>query len=130
MKNEFNREKFLKDGCMCGCGRRELLLDKIEAFKETDPEVSQFLTYYRDNMVAADAKIMAYHKLRMELGDKEIEGKAVEALRAMADKLEECGAHFIIYCNLPALPIFSGKDMAESYHSHIEVSMVAAPLGG
>lgn len=69
-------------------------------------------------------------KEQHDLGDKEFNKKAVAALRAMADKLEQHGPHFIVDAQLPKLPIFAGDDDGEKYISHIEVTLVAGPLGG
>ena len=126
----FDKEKFL-NACPCGCSKsRQAILDGIEKYKDTDPEMVKYLGWHRDHLWATQVKEEEYRRLRRELGDDELNKKTAECLRAYADKLEEPGHHFMIFCDLPPMPIFSGKDYVEKYHSHIEVHMVAAPLGG
>lgn len=126
----FDKEKFL-NSCPCGCTKsRQVLLDRIESLKDSDPELVKYLQWYRDDLWARQVKEDEYRRLRIELGDDKLNEQTVATLRAYADKLEQEGMHFMIYCDLPPMPIFSGKDYVEKYHSHIEVHMVAAPLGG
>ena len=126
----FDKEKFLND-CMCGCTkRRQILLDKIEQYRETEPEMVQYLEWYRDQIWNDLVDSEEYHQMRIKRGDDQLNKDTATALRAVADKLEENGQHFMIRCVLPKLPIFSGDDHIERYGCRIEVSMVAGPLGG
>lgn len=126
----FDKEKFLMS-CPCGCTKsRQVILDKIEAARETEPELVKYLEWYRDRLWEDQVKDMKYREEERELGTEEYEKKVVASLRAMADKIEQKGMHFIIGAELPKLPIFAGDDHVERYHSHISVSIVAGPLGG
>lgn len=109
--------------------------DKIDAkmawAKEIgDEDLYNMLKYYRLERERNQKPRNEYHHMRSRLGDREVDRRAAEALRAMADKIEQNGPHFIIGADLPQLPIFSGKDRVEQYVSHIEVTIVAGPLGG
>lgn len=109
----------------------EKLIAKIAWAKEIgDKDLEDMLTYYKLTRDRKDTEDREYRRLSSRLGDKELTRQACEALRAMADYLEKSGPHFMIHCQLPNMPIFSGKDHVERYHSHIEISMVACPLGG
>lgn len=132
MKEEFNKEEFMAACCLCGCDRpgREAILEGIESFKDSNPVLSKQLTYYRDDLFKKDKKDRAYRKHLAEVGSKELNRLAAEALRAMADKLEEPGMHFMIHCTLPNMPIFSGKNFYEEYGSAIDITIVRGPLGG
>jgi len=129
---EFDAEKFINSGCPCGCARagRKAIVEGIEAFKETNKSLSDQLRYYRDHLVRKDEEEMEYRNLRQELGDDSLNKRTAEALRAIADKLEEPGPHFMIHCTLPNMPLFTGKDDVEAYYSSIKVTMVRCPLGG
>lgn len=109
--------------------------DKIEAkmawAKEIgDEDLHNMLKYYKLERERNQKPRNEYHSMRCRLGDREVNRRTAEALRAMADKIEQPGMHFIIGADLPRLPIFSGKDHVERYVSHIEVTIVAGPLGG
>lgn len=134
MEKEFDKEEFMRNVCACGCNKRgrEIILEKIEKYKDSEPEFAKQLIYYRDRLVKDDDKHRDYQKLKEQFNWSEAEQnkKVAETLRAYADKLEERGHHFMIYCKLPNLPIFSGKDEVEAYYSDIEISMVKTPLGG
>lgn len=129
---EFNAEEFINGGCPCGCAKagRKAILDGIEAFKESNQALSDQLRYYRDHLVRKDEDEIEYRRLRCELGDLELNMRAAASLRAIANKLEEQGMHFMIHCKLPNMPLFTGKDDVEAYGSSIEVAMVRGPLGG
>ena len=119
------------NSCSCGCTKSyQVLFDKIEQYRESEPEMVKYLEWYLDRLWSDYVKNEEYRKMRVERGDDQVAKDAATALRAMADKLEQNGPHFMISCALPELPIFSGKDSIERYFSHIEVSMVAGPLGG
>lgn len=122
----FDKEKFLAGCCSCGCDRsgREAILAGIEYLKDSNPELSQQLIYYRDHLFDADLRRDKFYALRKDMGEKELNHFAAKTLRAMADKLEENGSHFMIDCQLPKLPIF------DEYSSSIEVHLVRGPLGG
>jgi hypothetical protein len=109
--------------------------DKIDAkmawAKEIeDEDLYNMLKYYKLEQERNQNPRNEYHRMRSRLGDREVDRRTVEALRAMADYIEKKGPHFIIGADLPNLPIFSGKDHVERYVSHIEVTLVAGPLGG
>lgn len=109
--------------------------DKIDAkmawAKEIgDEDLYNMLKYYKAERERNQKPRNEYHQMRCRLGDREVDRRTAEALRAMADYIEKKGPHFIIGADLPNLPIFSGKDHVERYVSHIEVTMVAGPLGG
>jgi hypothetical protein len=126
----FDEEKFCNHCCpSCNKGRR-LFLDKIKQYKESEPEMVQWLEWHRDRLWRDQIKADKFRSMRREKSDEQINKEAAAALRAMADKLEENGPHFMIHCELPPMPIFSGSDSVERYFSHIEISMVAGPLGG
>jgi len=129
-KVPFDKEKFL-NACSCGCTKsRQVILDGIEKYKDSDPELVKYLGWYRDSLWAIQCEEEEYYKMRRELGDEKLTKRTAEVLRAYADKLEEPGMHFMIHCKLPPMPLFTGKDDIEAYGSHIEVSMVRGPLGG
>lgn len=129
MNSDFSKEEFLNNCCLCGCDKksRETLLMKIEEFKNSDPDTAKFLIRHRDELVRNDKKQLDYRKLRIDLGDKEVEKRTVIALRALADKVEYLGPGLILYCELPEVPIFSGKD---DYFTGIDLSVAKCPLGG
>jgi hypothetical protein len=109
--------------------------DKIDAkmawAKEIgDEDLYNMLKYYKSERDRNQKPHNEFHRMRARLGDREVDRLTVESLRAMADYIEKKGPHFIIGCDLPPLPIFSGKDHVERYVSHIEVTLVAGPLGG
>lgn len=129
-KVPFDKEKFLND-CMCGCTKaRQVLLDKIEQYKDTEPEMVRYLEWYKERAWDDYVRGETYRLMRVERGDEQLAKDTATALRAMADKLESEGSHFMIGCSLPTLPIFSDEDRVESYSAHISVTMVAGPLGG
>ena len=124
---DFDKERFCKNCCdQCNKGR-ERFLAKIEEYRDKEPEMVQWMEWYRDRLWADQVKSDKYRQESHKLGDKEYNKKVAEALRAMADKLEKRGPHFIVNCELPELPIFSGED---TYCSRIDVTIVAGPLGG
>lgn len=109
--------------------------DKIDAkmawAKEIgDEDLHNMLKYYKLERERNQKPQNEFHRMRSRLGDREVDRRTAEALRAMADYIEKRGPHFIIGCDLPNVPIFSGKDHVERYVSHIEVTIVAGPLGG
>lgn len=128
----FDAEKFINDGCPCGCGRegRKAILEGIESLKDSNPVLSKQLSYYLNVLMKKDKEQNTYHQLCVSLGNDVVDKKAAEALRAMADKIEAQGMHFMIYCKLPELPIFSGENDVKAYSSSITVTMVRGPLGG
>lgn len=126
----FDKEKFL-NSCPCGCSKsRQAILDGIEKYRESDPQMVQYLEWYRDSLWRDQVKADKFRALTVERGNDQLEKDAVIALRAMADKIEEKGMHFMLGCDLPRLPIFSGDDPIESYSASISVSLVKGPLGG
>lgn len=127
---KFDKEKFLNYCCGACRKSRQILIDKIEQYKSSEPEMVQYLEWYRARAWQSQVKSENFHKMLNERGEKQLNKDAAEALRAVANKLEESGMHFMIDCELPLMPIFSGKDHVEKYHSHIEVSLVSGPLGG
>jgi len=129
-KVPFDKEKFL-NSCPCGCTRsRQAILDGIEKYRESEPKMVQYLEWYRDHLWDVQVRDEIYRQEERELGDEEYAKKVATALRAMADKIEQPGMHFIVKSELPKLPIFSGDDRFERYAAHISVSIVAGPLGG
>lgn len=126
----FDRDRFIKHCCNpCNKGR-EVLLEKIEQYKTSDPEVSQWLQWHVDHLWREQVAKDEYHQMSIDRGNEQFEKDAAAALRAVADKLDEKGMHFMIHCELPPLPVFSGKDRVEQYSCDITVSLVAGPLGG
>jgi hypothetical protein len=125
MSAEFDREQFLSSGCVCGCEARELLLQKIEQFQDTEPDVARWLSYVRDDKIERDKDARDYHQMVVELGKEGVRKLTAQALRAMADKVEQNGSHFIMHSRLPKLPIFSDDD----YYAEISLTMVGHPLG-
>lgn len=127
----FDKEKFL-GACQCGCSKgRQVILDKIEQAKDSEPELVKYLEWYRDDLWNKQMKDEAYRKLRYDIGDDQLNKNTIIALRAMADKLEEPGYHFMIHCELPKLPIFAAKiDEPDGYAANISVTLVRCPLGG
>lgn len=129
-KVPFDRQRFVTHCCgPCNKGR-EQFLEKIEFYREHDPDIVKWLEWYRDRLWDDQVRGDQFHKARHELGDPEYNKKVAAALRAMADKVEQSGMHFIVGAELPKLPIFSGDDDIERYAAHIEVTVVAGPLGG
>lgn len=109
--------------------------EKIEAkitwaLRIGDKDLADMLKYYKLERARNQKPQNEYHKIRARIGEREFVRRTAEALRAMADKIEQPGMHFIVGADLPELPIFSGKDHVERYASHIEVTIVAGPLGG
>ena len=114
-----------------GCTKqRQVLLDKIEQYKDSEPEMVKYLQWYVERTWDDQVRDDTYRQDLRDLGDEEYEKRTVAALRAMADKIEQKGMHFIIGAELPKLPIFSGDDHIERYMAHIKVTIVAGPLGG
>lgn len=110
---------------------QEKLNNKIVWAQEIgDEELKNMLSLYQNRLIRDNEKRENYNNINMRYGEKELNKKVAEALRAMANKLEEPGMHFMVHCSLPNLPIFSGKDYVEKYSSSIEVALVAGPLGG
>lgn len=129
-KTPFDKEKFV-NSCPCGCSKsRQSILDGIEKYKESDPQMVQYLEWYRDELWEKQLADEAFRAQCHDLGAGEQVKRTVEALRAFADRLEQPGMHFIIHCELPPMPIFSGEDFVEKHHSRIMVHMVKGPLGG
>lgn len=129
-KIPFDKELFLNE-CMCGCTKsRQILLDKIEQYKDTEPEMVQYLKWHRDRIWNDLIDSEEYRKMRVERGDDQLTKDTAAALRTVADKLEQSGDHFMVHCVLPKLPVFSGDDPVERYGCRITVTMVAGPLGG
>jgi len=129
-KVPFDKERFVNHCCPpCNKGREEFL-EKIEFYRDKDPVIVKWLEWHRESLWEDQTKGDTHRKESHELGEKEYEKKVVESLRAMADKIEQRGMHFIIGAELPKLPIFSGDDHVEQYVSHIGVTIVAGPLGG
>lgn len=129
-KVPFDKEKFL-NACVCGCTKdRQVILDGIEKYSVSDPKLAQYLEFYRDSLWDDYVKERTYRQMKSDLGEEQLEKDTVIALRAMADKIEQKGMHFMIACELPKLPIFTGDDFVERFESHISVTIVAGPLGG
>lgn len=129
-KVPFDRNKFVNHCCgPCNKGREEFLA-KIEFYREHDPEMAKWLEWHRDRLWADQVRDDQFRNDRHKFGDAEYNKKVAAALRAMADKVEEEGMHFIVNAEIPELPIFSGADHIERYASHIQVTIVAGPLGG
>lgn len=129
MKEEFNKEEFMAACCSCGCDRpgREAILEGIESLKDSNPVLSKQLTYYRDDLFQKDKKDKAYRAHLRDVGEQEINRQTVEALRAMANKIETRGMHFMLHCTLPTVPIFSGED---DMVANITVTLASRPMGG
>lgn len=126
----FDKDTFL-NSCPCGCSKsRQSILDGIEKYKDSDPEMVKYLGWYRDQLWKQQVEEDVFREERHKLGDKEYNKKVATTLRAMADKIEQPGQHFIIHSRLPELPIFSGDDFVDSYTSQLEITLVAHPLGG
>lgn len=109
--------------------------DKIDAKiawakEQGDKDLTDMLTFYKAERERNQKPRNEFHRMRSRLGDRETNRRAAEALRAMADKLEQPGMHFMVGADLPRLPIFSGDDHVERYASHIAITIVAGPLGG
>jgi hypothetical protein len=129
-KVPFDKEKFL-NSCACGCTKsRQAILDGIEKYRESDPDMVKYLEWYRDDLWNKEVKKQEYNQLTSSFTDEQLKKHTATTLRAMADKVEQGGMHFMIDCELPQLPIFSGNDAVERYYSHISVTLVAGPLGG
>lgn len=130
VEKSFDKEKFINHCCpSCNKGRA-IFLEKIEQYRQSDPEMVTWLEEYRDRLWRDEVKKEEFRKLIRSRTDEQLKKDTATALRAMADKVEEGGMHFMIGCELPKLPIFSGEDDVERYYSNISVSMVAGPLGG
>jgi hypothetical protein len=122
-----DKDKLL-NSCMCGCTKSyQILFDKIEEYRATEPKMVQYLEWYRDRIWDDFVKGEDYRQMRIARGDDQLAKDTATALRAMADKLEEPGGHFMIGCTLPKLPIFSEEDRMSS---HISVTAISGPLGG
>jgi hypothetical protein len=122
----FDRDKFL-NSCLCGCTKdRQIILDSIEEYRDSKPKLSRQLEYYRDHLWRIQIREDEYRQMRVDLGDDALNKKTADALRAMADKVEQQGPHFMIFCSLPAVPIFSDGEFCSS----VEVIMLACPVGG
>jgi hypothetical protein len=123
----FDKDKFINHCCIPCNNSRKLFLDKIEQYRQSEPDMVRYMEWYRDRLWLDQVKGDQYRKLRMEKGDKQLNKEAAAALRAMADKIEQPGCHFMIHCELPELPILSGDD---HYCAKIDVGIVSGPLGG
>jgi hypothetical protein len=72
------------------------------------------------------------HKYNTEsstFGSEEYTKRVANALRVMADKVEESGSHFIIDADLPRLPIFN-KDYEDFEPATVSVTLAPYPMGG
>lgn len=121
----FDKEKFL-NSCLCGCSKdKQSILYGIEKYRESDPMMVRYLEYYRDRLWHDQVMDDKYRQMRIDLGEVSLAKKTAEALRAVADKLEERGSHFMTYCELPNIPIFS-----DEFSTRINVVLLAGPVGG
>lgn len=125
--NEFNIEEFINYCCPSCNKSRASLLNKIEQYKISEPEMVRNLEFYRDRLWDDQVREKVFRKKRSKKGDKEFNKEAIIALRAMADKIENPDGGFMISCELPSVPIFSGED---DFGASIHICFVKAPLGG
>jgi hypothetical protein len=111
---------------------KEKLDNKIAWAKEFgDKDLLNYLIYYRDTRRRYEADEDKYHKMRNLLGDEEIRKRSIVALRALADKIESEGPHFIISADLPVVPIFGAEnDDNDQYGAFIKIFLAPYPLGG
>jgi hypothetical protein len=102
----FDKEKFLND-CMCGCTKeRQVMLDKIEQYRETEPVMVKYLEWYRDHMWREQVKKDAFRKENHK-DEEAMRKKTIASLRAMADLLETTSGVWpgIYHCELPEEPL-------------------------
>lgn len=129
----FDKEKFIYDCCREDKINQDhkMILDKIAEYKDKDQDVAKVFTYYRDHLWQHAVEFEVFRQAERDLGRDEYNKLVAKSLRAMADKIEEKGPHFIISAVLPELPIFKDGDFSvENYMPHISVTMVKCPLGG
>lgn len=117
IKEEFLNDDYSKEWC-------EKFLNDIDSVEESHPQIYKHLVDYRNILWQKHLDEVERQKQRILLGDDAYNKKVIEALRAMADKLEEHKGSIIIYTALPKLPIFS------EFFVHLEVDALAGPVGG
>lgn len=126
----FNKEKFLK-GCSCGCTKayQEGLLDKIEQYRQSEPEMIKYLEWYRDRLWDDQVKSETFREEYHKIGEEAMRKKTIAALRAVADLLESTsGCDPGIYsCELPEEPI--AKSLPKNIVDEIKVTL-SYPWGG
>lgn len=124
---EFNKEKFINHCCF-GCnGFRRTMLEKIEQYRELEPEIVKALMYYRDYLWNAQVKAEDFRALHSSIGENKLREDSVTALRAMADQIESGDFALILNAELPEIPIFSGKDKS---FTNIEITLAKHYIGG
>ena len=88
-----------------------ILEQRIALAKEVgDVELLTILERHKSHLDYYNSQRDKYFRDLQLIGTKAYEKKAIIALRAMADKLEEPGQHSIIVAELPVVPIFEGED--------------------
>jgi len=83
----FDKERFL-NACSCGCTKeRQVMLDKIEQYRESEPVMVKYLEWYRDQMWRDQVKTDEFRKENHK-DEKGLRKKTIASLRAMANLLE------------------------------------------
>lgn len=124
-KVPFDKEKFFND-CSCGCTKeRQVMLDKIEQYRDSEPVMIKYLEWYRDQMWDEQVKKDAFRKEERDIGEEAMRKKTIASLRAVADLLESTSGCWpgIYSCELPEEPLL--KDTIDT----IRVTL-SYPWGG
>ena len=103
----FDKEAFLND-CACGCTKeRQVMLDKIEQYRATEPVMVKYLGWYRDRLWDDRCKKDDFRKAELEMGEEAMRKKTIASLRAVADLLENTSGcnPGIYHCELPEEPL-------------------------
>ncbi len=124
---DFDKEKFINH-CCPHCDRfRKTMLEKIEQYRDSEPEMVKALIYYRDELWDAQVKNEERRARFNVVGEEQLCKDAVIALRAMADQIEKGSFALLLHAELPQVPIFSKED---SSISNIEITLAKHFMGG
>ncbi len=104
----------------------EKIQSKIDWAFANDKDLYYILAGFKSNRDFYNERRKKYELMSALFEDKQIREKSVEALRAMADRIES-GNMLLTYVDLPQLPIFSGES---DFHSSITVDIISGPMGG
>jgi hypothetical protein len=103
----------------------EKLQSKIDWAFTNDKELYYILTDFKNNKDYYNESKRKYQLMSSLFEEDQIKEKTVEALRAMADRIES-DHMLLVHADLPKLPIFSD----DNFYSSIEVQIIAGPMGG
>lgn len=104
----------------------EKLQSKIDWALTNDKDLYYILIDFKNNKDYYNGSKRKYELMHSLFEEAQIKEKTVEALRAMADRIES-GHMLLVHADLPQLPIFSGED---DFHSSIDAKIISGPMGG